>query len=326
MPRPRSPSAGGQQRVRRGVHRGGDELWRRGQDRRVPRAAPPPPPPHRLVTSATRNPVRRLPVALSRAHPPGRPPSRADVRPHPRATTAARTGEQMGAHRIGCDDPFAVGPDRAPADCTRIGHPRPVGSPRPRPLWQAAAIRPAEAAMTQPADTGPADLRMGTPAARWVLLDHRARLGPGDARRHRGQRRAARGSARTSAPASPGCSGRSTPTRSRWPRSSCSAARSATASAGAGSSSSGSSGSRSPRCCAGSRRTWSCSSRRRALQGVGGALLTPGSLALISGVVPRPRTGRAAIGAWSGLGGIAGRGRAVPRRLAGRVDAGGRCS
>src|SRR3954454_14739889 len=24
--------------------------------------------------------------------------------------------------------------------------------------------------MTQPADTGPADLRMGTPAARWVLL------------------------------------------------------------------------------------------------------------------------------------------------------------
>ena len=44
----------------------------------------------------------------------------------------------------------------------------------------------------------------------------------------------------------------------------------------------------------------------RALQGVGGALLTPGSLAIISGVVPRRTTAAAAIGAWSGLGGVAG--------------------
>ena len=43
----------------------------------------------------------------------------------------------------------------------------------------------------------------------------------------------------------------------------------------------------------------------RALQGVGGALLTPGSLAIISAsFVPRDRA--RAVGAWSGLGGIAG--------------------
>lgn len=43
----------------------------------------------------------------------------------------------------------------------------------------------------------------------------------------------------------------------------------------------------------------------RALQGVGGALLTPGSLALISASFAAEDRGRA-IGAWSGLGGIAG--------------------
>jgi EmrB/QacA subfamily drug resistance transporter len=43
----------------------------------------------------------------------------------------------------------------------------------------------------------------------------------------------------------------------------------------------------------------------RALQGVGGALLTPGSLAIISATFARSDRGKA-IGAWSGLGGIAG--------------------
>jgi EmrB/QacA subfamily drug resistance transporter len=43
----------------------------------------------------------------------------------------------------------------------------------------------------------------------------------------------------------------------------------------------------------------------RALQGVGGALLTPGSLAIIQSTFSGPDRGRA-IGAWSGLGGIAG--------------------
>ena len=42
----------------------------------------------------------------------------------------------------------------------------------------------------------------------------------------------------------------------------------------------------------------------RALQGVGGALLTPGSLAMISASFVPERSGRA-IGAWSGFGGIA---------------------
>jgi MFS family permease len=43
----------------------------------------------------------------------------------------------------------------------------------------------------------------------------------------------------------------------------------------------------------------------RALQGVGGALLTPGSLALISASFRGPDRA-AAVGAWSGLGGVAG--------------------
>src|SRR4051794_20969389 len=43
----------------------------------------------------------------------------------------------------------------------------------------------------------------------------------------------------------------------------------------------------------------------RALQGVGGALLTPGSLAIISAAF-EPRDRAQAIGAWSGLGGVAG--------------------
>ncbi|MGK5730567.1 MFS transporter [Streptomyces sp. URMC 124] len=42
----------------------------------------------------------------------------------------------------------------------------------------------------------------------------------------------------------------------------------------------------------------------RALQGIGGALLTPGSLALIQAVF-RPGDRAAAVGAWSGLGGVA---------------------
>lgn len=42
----------------------------------------------------------------------------------------------------------------------------------------------------------------------------------------------------------------------------------------------------------------------RALQGVGGALLTPGSLALIQAVL-RPDDRARGVGAWSGLGGVA---------------------
>ncbi|SCK14577.1 drug resistance transporter, EmrB/QacA subfamily [Streptomyces sp. WMMB 322] len=43
----------------------------------------------------------------------------------------------------------------------------------------------------------------------------------------------------------------------------------------------------------------------RGLQGVGGALLTPGSLAIIQAVF-RPRDRAAAVGMWAGLGGVAG--------------------
>ena len=54
----------------------------------------------------------------------------------------------------------------------------------------------------------------------------------------------------------------------------------------------------------------------RLLQGVGGALLAPGSLALIQATY-RPEDRAKAIGAWSGLGGVGHRHRTVPRRLAG---------
>ena len=54
----------------------------------------------------------------------------------------------------------------------------------------------------------------------------------------------------------------------------------------------------------------------RLLQGVGGALLTPGSLAMIEASFRRADRARA-IGAWSGLTGVARGARAAARRLAG---------
>ena len=61
---------------------------------------------------------------------------------------------------------------------------------------------------------------------------------------------------------------------------------------------------RAPRCCARSRRRVELLIAARALQGVGGALLTPGSLAMIQASF-RPQDRARAIGAWSGLGGVA---------------------
>ena len=55
----------------------------------------------------------------------------------------------------------------------------------------------------------------------------------------------------------------------------------------------------------------------RVLQGIGGALLTPGALAILEASFVREDRARA-IGAWSGLGGIGGALGPVPRRLAGR--------
>ena len=53
-----------------------------------------------------------------------------------------------------------------------------------------------------------------------------------------------------------------------------------------------------------SLRTSRCWSRRASIQGVGGALLTPGSLAIIEATFHRDDRARA-IGAWSALGGVA---------------------
>ena len=60
----------------------------------------------------------------------------------------------------------------------------------------------------------------------------------------------------------------------------------------------------------------------RVLQGVGGALLTPGSLALIQASF-HPDDRARAIGAWSGLGGVASATRSLPGRLAHRRPAAG---
>src|SRR4029453_5582360 len=48
----------------------------------------------------------------------------------------------------------------------------------------------------------------------------------------------------------------------------------------------------------------------RALQGVGGAIVTPLTLTLLSAAVPKQRRGLA-LGAWSGIGGLARAGRAA---------------
>ena len=70
-------------------------------------------------------------------------------------------------------------------------------------------------------------------------------------------------------------------------------------------------------CCAVGADDRACSIAARALQGVGGALLVPGSLAIISATFHPDDRGRA-VGAWSGLGRRGQRDRSVPRRLAGR--------
>jgi MFS family permease len=62
----------------------------------------------------------------------------------------------------------------------------------------------------------------------------------------------------------------------------------------------------------------------RALQGVGGAMLVPGSLAIIAATFPANERGKA-IGTWSAIRRVADRGSAV-RRLAGRPCRGARSS
>ena len=104
---------------------------------------------------------------------------------------------------------------------------------------------------------------------------------------------------------STGCSGRSTPTPSRWPGSCCSAARSAIATGGGGCSCIGVAWFAVASLLCAIAPNVETLIAARALQGVGGALLAPGrspSSRRRSGAEDRGP----AIGAWSGLGGIAG--------------------
>ena len=84
--------------------------------------------------------------------------------------------------------------------------------------------------------------------------------------------------------------------------------------AASGSSRSGSSGSPSPRPSAALAPSAGLLVAARVVQGVGGALLTPASLAILQASF-RPEDRARAIGAWSGLGGVAGGRRTARRRL-----------
>src|SRR3954454_20093367 len=158
--------------------------------------------------------------------------------------------------------------------------------------------------MTQPADTGPADLRMGTPAARWVLLT--TVLGSGMVMLD--------GTVVNVALARIGTDLGAGFADLQWTINAYTLALASLILLG------GSLGDH-----LGRRRVfvigviWFAVASllcglapnievlivARALQGVGGALLTPGSLALISASF-HGTDRAAAVGAWSGLGGIAG--------------------
>ena len=105
-------------------------------------------------------------------------------------------------------------------------------------------------------------------------------------------------------PAPPASRGWSMPTPSCSRRSSCWAGRSGTSSVVGGSSCSASRSLLLRQRYAAWPRTSRRSSPRRALQGVGGALLMPASLAILQAAFAHEDRGRA-IGAWSGLTGVA---------------------
>ena len=129
------------------------------------------------------------------------------------------------------------------------------------------------------------------------------RLGDRLFRRHRRERRAADDPGRPRTPGSPASSGSSRPTCSPWSRCCSSAARSATSSAAGGCSSAASSASPSARCSARSRPTDEALVAARALQGIAGALLVPGSLAILAATFEGEARGRA-VGLWTAWAGI----------------------
>ena len=133
---------------------------------------------------------------------------------------------------------------------------------------------------------------------------HRARFGHRHARCDRRRHRAALHRPRLPRRCRHPAVGRHRATRSRWPPSCSSAARSATATGASGSSPSGSSGSPSRRPSAASRRRRRSSSPPACCRAIGGALLAPASLAILQASF-RPDDRARAIGAWSGLGGVA---------------------
>ena len=123
-----------------------------------------------------------------------------------------------------------------------------------------------------------------------------------------------RRSATTSAPARAASSGSSTATSSASRRCCCSAAASVTSSGGRRSSSAASWRSPWPRWCAGWPPPRVRSSRPGSCRARAAAFLVPGSLAIISATF-HPDDRSRAVGAWSGLAGVASAHRPVRRRL-----------
>ena len=177
-----------------------------------------------------------------------------------------------------------------------------------RPPCDEAAIRARAAVAPAPRHAEP-----------WILASDDPRLEHGVHRRHGGERRAAGAASRASARRWRTCSGWSRRTRSSSRRCSWSAARWAIASAGGASSRSASSlfAAGLDRLRPGARAS-AIDRRRGAVQGVGGALLVPGSLAIISASFDEARRGRA-IGTWSGFTRDHHRARPGAGRLAGRA-------
>ena len=141
-----------------------------------------------------------------------------------------------------------------------------------------------------------------TTRQRWTLVCHGHRLRRRLPRRHDRQRRRSSTSARScrrrwsassrARPTSSAATSRSWPPCSSWP------APCPTTTAGGGSTPSAWPGSRRPRPCAAWRRRSSCWSSSASLQGAAGALLVPGSLALITHAFDGPERGRA-FGIWA---------------------------
>ena len=241
--------------------------------------------------------------------------------PGRRPARPARPGRAHGIRRGPPLAPRGPAPRRPRAD----GRVHPRAHERPRALGRVAPRRPAGRAPRRPPPHRRKDLPPVTQRIRlseenrrwWTLGGDVLRAVHGHARQHRRERRAAVDPARLRRLALRPSSGRSTPTRSCSPSCSSPAAASATSSAAVRMFLFG------VVVFAPSRRAigfapdegWLVACR--AVQGVGAALMMPGTLSIISNAFPPAERGKA-IGTWAGVSAIALALGPLRRRLADR--------